>query len=244
MKSKHAPTKAVGYVRVSTTTQAEEGVSLDAQRAKVISYANLHNLDLVEVFADEGISGKRADNRPGLQAALEATCRHQGVLVVYSLSRLARSTRDAIEIVDRLEKCKADLALIDDRIDTISGMGRFVFRLMASLGELERDQVSERTIATMGHMRKQGRRISRHIPYGYELSADGHSLTKNQAEQRVVSKMKRWRLNGVGPAKLRGFKAIAEQLNADGVPTKTNKTWYASTVRSVLTSTELRKAKH
>lgn len=240
MKTQHPPTKAVGYIRVSTTLQVEEGVSLEAQRAKVASYADLHVLDLVDVFADEGISGKRADNRPGLQGALAATCKHRGVLVVYSLSRLARSTRDAIEIVDRLEKCNADLALIDDRIDTTSGMGRFVFRLMASLGELERDQVSERTTATMGHMRKQGRRISRHIPYGYELSADGQSLRKEPAEQGVVRKMKQWRQRGVGPDKLRGFKAIADRLNDDGVSTKTSRTWHASTVRSVLKYAELR----
>ena len=240
MKSTCTPTSAVGYIRVSTTTQVEEGVSLEAQRAKVASYADLHSLDLVEVFADEGISGKRADNRPGLQSALEAACKCRGVLVVYSLSRLARSTRDAIEIVDQLEKCKADLALIDDKIDTTSGMGRFVFRLMASLGELERDQVSERTTVSMGHMRQQGRRISRHIPYGYELASDGQSLNVNRTEQGIVRKMKRWRSGGVGPSKLRGYKAIADKLNQDGVSTKTSKTWYASTVRSVLNYAALR----
>ena len=79
---------AYGYVRVSTEEQAREGVSLDAQRAKVQQYCDLHGLALARVYADEGISGKRADNRPGLQDAITAACGGKGALVVYSLSRL------------------------------------------------------------------------------------------------------------------------------------------------------------
>jgi len=63
-------TRAIGYVRVSDEEQATEGMSLQAQRAKLEAYAMLQDLDLVAVLADEGISGKRADNRPALQEAL------------------------------------------------------------------------------------------------------------------------------------------------------------------------------
>ena len=91
---------AIGYVRVSTEEQATEGVSLDAQRAKVLAYCGLHSLGLAQTYADEGLSGKRADNRPGLQSAITHACESRGVLVVHSLSRLARSTRDAIDIAE------------------------------------------------------------------------------------------------------------------------------------------------
>ena len=67
----NSPT-AIGYIRVSTEEQANEGVSLDAQRAKLVAYCGLHGLVLAHTYADEGISGKRADNRPGLKAS---TCR-------------------------------------------------------------------------------------------------------------------------------------------------------------------------
>src|SRR5688572_19829638 len=150
----------VGYVRVSTSDQAVDGVSLDAQREKVVRYCELHGLELLETFADEGISGKRADNRPGLRSALELVCKQRGVLVVYSLSRLARSTRDCIHLAERLEKCGADVASITEKLDTTSSMGRFFFTLMAALGQLERDQVAERTVAAMAHLRRQQRRIS------------------------------------------------------------------------------------
>ena len=66
---------AVGYIRVSTEEQVLGGVSLDAQRAKIADYCALHELGLDRVLADEGRSGKRADNRPGLSEAIEWACR-------------------------------------------------------------------------------------------------------------------------------------------------------------------------
>ena len=81
------PPAAIGYVRVSTEEQATEGVSLEAQRAKVVAYCGLHGLELAQTYADEGLSAKRADNRPGLQSAITHACESRCALVVYSLSR-------------------------------------------------------------------------------------------------------------------------------------------------------------
>ena len=77
------PPVAVGYVRVSTEEQAHEGVSLDAQRAKVVAYCGLHGLELAQTYADEGLSAKRADNRPGLQGAITHACASHCAPVVY-----------------------------------------------------------------------------------------------------------------------------------------------------------------
>ena len=93
--------KAIGYIRVSTSGQVEDGVSLDAQEAKVKAWADLNNADEVVIFRDEGISGKRADNRPGLQSALDAV-NTGDALIVYSLSRLSRSTKDTIALSEIL----------------------------------------------------------------------------------------------------------------------------------------------
>ena len=87
----------IGYVRVSTEEQATEGVSLEAQRAKVAAYCGLNGHALAQTYADEGLGGKQADNHPGLQNAITHACESRGVLLVYSLSHLARSTRDAID---------------------------------------------------------------------------------------------------------------------------------------------------
>src|SRR6185295_927090 len=109
----------------------------------------------------------KADNRPALQAALEAACRGKAALVVYSLSRLARSTRDAIGMSERLHKAGADLVSLSERIDTTTAAGKMVFRMLAVLAEFERDQIAERTKGALSHMRNQGKRISGKIPYGY-----------------------------------------------------------------------------
>ncbi len=98
---------AIGYVRVSTEGQAEDGVSLAAQRAKIEAWAKLHDEAELLVFEDAGLSGSSLTQRVGLQEALRAACERKGTLVVYSLSRLARSTRDTLTISDRLAKAGA-----------------------------------------------------------------------------------------------------------------------------------------
>src|SRR5689334_15257828 len=95
---------AIGYIRVSTEEQAREGLSLDAQRAKIAAWCGAMGYELAGTFADEGISGHCVRKRPGLQAAVEAVCACGGVLVVYSLSRLARNTRETLELGERLGK--------------------------------------------------------------------------------------------------------------------------------------------
>jgi DNA invertase Pin-like site-specific DNA recombinase len=205
--------KAFGYVRVSTAGQVEDGVSLEAQRARLTAWCVANGFDLVEVFVDAGLSGGRADNRPGLQAALDATCRERGVLVVLSLSRLARSTKDTISIAERLDRSGADLVSLSERIDTTSAAGRMVFRMLAVLAEFERDLVSERTASAMAHKRAKGELVGR-VPFGFDLAADGVQLVPNAREQRAVEII----------AELRGrgwsLRRIADELTARGVPTK------------------------
>src|SRR4029079_19697752 len=94
--------RAVGYVRVSTELQAQEGISLDAQQAKIRAWCDANGYALIYIYVDAGLSGSRSDNRPELQRVLEAACRPNIALVVYSLSRLARSTKDAILLSERL----------------------------------------------------------------------------------------------------------------------------------------------
>ena len=169
--------RAIGYIRVSTEDQVLEGVSLAAQRNKVEAWSELNDHELLAVEEDAGISGATADKRPGLQAALDAACRKRATLVVYSLSRLARSTMDALLIAERLEKAGADLVSLSEKIDTTTAAGKMVFRMLAVLAEFERDQLAERTRAAMQHLRGQGRRISRHLPYGFAPSYTSLNLT-------------------------------------------------------------------
>ena len=175
--------KAVGYVRVSTQGQAEEGVSLDAQESKVRAWAELNGAEEVVIFRDEGISGKRADNRPGLKAALEAVGKGDA-LVCYSLSRLSRSTKDTLGLADLLTKKEADLVSLSERIDTTTAAGKMVFRMLAVLSEFERDQISDRTRFALAHKKAQGEKTGGDVPFGY--SAQDGKLFRDPEEQEAV----------------------------------------------------------
>ena len=220
--------RAVGYCRVSTQEQSKEGVSLDAQQDRIRAWSKANGYELVQIYVDAGISGKRADNRPGLQAALEEVCKESWALVVYSLSRLARSTKDAITIAERLSKSGAALISLTEHLDTKSAAGKMVFRMLAVLSEFERDLVSERTTTALAHKRRQGKRVSRYLPYGWDLAPDRTSLVENLLEQKVICVVRKCREDGWS---LRG---IARELDQRGVPAKHGGKWSHQTIVSIL----------
>lgn len=216
---------AIGYCRVSTVAQGTLGLSMDAQKELIHAYCKANSLDLAEICHDV-LSGSRADNRRGLQTALGLVCKSKGVLIVYSLSRLARSTMDCITIVDRIEKCGGDLASISEKLDTSSPMGKFSFRLFSSLAELERDQVSERTKMVHDYLKRSNRRQSRFAPYGWDF--DGKLLKVNPSEQIIVGAIISRRREGGG------LRVIANELNAAGAMTKYGKKWDARRIHDVV----------
>lgn len=219
--------KAVGYIRVSTEGQAVDGVSLEAQRARIEAWATANGCDLLAVHVDAGISGSKW-NRPGLQAALAQVAHGGAVLVVYSLSRLARSTKDTLQISEKLERAGADLVSLSEKIDTTSAAGKMVFRMLAVLAEFERDQISERTTTAMRHMKAQGRRVGT-VPFGFDLNPDGETLTENPEERSAIRLMQE--LHGRGLT----LRRIAEELQARGTKTKNGgEVWTPKVIRGIL----------
>ena len=216
--------KAVAYIRVSTTGQVADGVSLELQRAKVESWAQLNDAELVCVLADEGLSAKSM-NRPGLQQAVELAKQNRAALVVYSLSRLSRSTRDTLHLVAELERAGCELVSLSEKIDTASAGGRMVFRMMSVLAEFEREQLAERTRAAMQHLKAQGRVVGS-IPHGY--ARDGHELVLNVAEQRVVELAQQLRDKGMS------LRAVSDELAARGAFNREGRPFNPKSVRSML----------
>jgi DNA invertase Pin-like site-specific DNA recombinase len=217
---------AIGYARVSTGGQAVDGVSLDAQQARVAAWCAANGYQLAAMFVDAGLSGARADNRPELQRALTLACKGKSALVVYSLSRLARSTKDTINIAEQLDAAGADLVSLSERIDTTSAAGRMVFRMLAVLSEFERDLVSERTASALAHKRSKGERVG-NVPFGYEVAPDGVRLVEVPAEQATVAVIQTRRGRG------ETYRAIAAHLNGKGVPAKGGGRWHPQAVLNV-----------
>lgn len=228
--------RAVAYIRVSTEAQANEGVSLEAQEAKIRAYCQLHDMELVRVFTDAGVSGKRASNRPALQEAL--SCVFKGgaqALVVYKLDRLARNTVDALTIAERLDKAGVSLHSLTEKLDTGSAMGRFFFTLVASLAEMERGIISERTAAAHAHKRAKGEATG-HAPLGFQLATDGVALVENAAEQETLATIRGLAAQGYTQ------RGLVAELNRRGIRAKKGGPWNRSSLRSVLATMGRREA--
>lgn len=212
--------KAIGYIRVSTEQQATEGVSLDAQKARIEAWCVANGYELEAVHVDAGISGKSMKKRPALQKALTDT-RKGMVLVVYSLSRLARSTKDAITISERVKKAGADLISLSEKIDTSSAMGKFFFTIMSAVSQMESDLASERTKMAMAHQKSIGRKYSPE-PFGYQDVMG--QLEQVESEAQIVAEVVSRRKSG------ETLQAIADSLNDRGIKGKQGGKWYPYTV--------------
>lgn len=229
------------YARVSTFDQAREGVSLPAQLARAEAWATANGCHIAESYSDPGISGKRADNRPGLQAALNAACKAKGVLLVYSLSRLARSVPDALAIAKRLEKAGADLVSLTEQIDTTTAAGRLIYVVLAAVAAFERDITAERTAATLAYKRSEWTKYGE-VKYGYTILPDpacqkhfgadteracSCKLAEDPDEQAILTMIRRLRLEGAS------WPEIAEELNGLEIRTKKGGRWSAGNLRKI-----------
>jgi site-specific DNA recombinase len=182
-------TKAVIYARFSPRPNAEDCDSVEKQRERCRSYCKAHGYDVIAEKDDEDMSGGRADNRPGLQAAIALACKHKAVLVVYKLDRLARNTRDALDVLERLQKSKADLASLVEQINSRSPMGKFFFTQLAAFAELEREQIRARTSTAMRAHQSGGRRMTRtdRCPFGLQPDPADSSRLIDHADELAAS---------------------------------------------------------
>lgn len=235
--NKPGRTRAIAYLRVSTDKQADSGVSLDAQRAKLEAYAVAMDLDIVSTIVDAGLSASTLD-REGLQRALSMLDNGEAdALIVVKLDRLTRSVRDLGTLVETyFASGRYQLLSVSDHIDTRTATGRMMLNLMATIAQWERERTAERVAEAMGHLQATGRTTGR-APLGKraELGAlrpDGSRtagpLVEDPTEARAVATIHELRNAG------RSIRAIAAELNAAGVPARGALGWHATSVARVL----------
>lgn len=228
-----ACTRAVGYVRVSTDMQALEGVSLDAQREKLRAYCKLHEIELIGICCDEGLSASTLD-RPGLQSALKLLEGGKAnTLLVVKLDRLTRSLLDLDTLVRRyFVEQRYHLLSVTESLDTRTAMGRFVLYILGLIAQWEREAISERTRDSMAHLKRQGVKLGA-APFGYaygsELDAEGRKqIVEVPQAQALIERIVGLHVEGKTPC------AIAGQLRKENIPSPRSAKWSTNVVMSVL----------
>jgi Resolvase, N terminal domain len=131
--------RAIGYARVSTDKQADHGVSLEAQEAKIRAMATVQGAAIIELIVDGGESAKDL-KRPGMDRLLTLVDeRKVDTVIIAKLDRLTRSVKDLAELLERFQRRGVSLVSVAESLDTGSAAGRLVINIMTAVSQWERE---------------------------------------------------------------------------------------------------------
>lgn len=159
------------YIRVSTQEQSLHGLSLESQKEALISYANKHNMQIVDVYADEGITARKALNKrlqfQRLMSDVQAG--KIDLILVTKLDRWFRNIKDYHNTQDILEKHNCNWRTIYESYDTSTASGRLHINIMLSVNQDECDRTSERIKAVFEHKKDKKEATTGAMPLGYKV---------------------------------------------------------------------------
>lgn len=177
-------TKAAGYIRVSTVEQAQSGLSLQAQRDLVTRYAQDHDMELVEIYADEGVSAaKSLEKRTQiLRLITDAEAGKFEVILFKDITRWSRNAAQYYKVQERLDACKvAWIAVEQPYLETVTPTGRFQVSVMLGTSQLEADQTGQRIKFTQDSEVAQG-----YFPFPPHCAPTGYTTVKIDGHNRLV----------------------------------------------------------
>ena len=220
--------RAIIYLRVSTEGQERGGSSLETQERECLEYAKSASWTEVRIIPDVA-SGASLD-RPGLEqvrrAMRDGSC---DVVLAHTLDRLSRNQNHVGVLLDEAEQAdvKLDFA-IEDFEDT--AMGKFILAARAFMAETEREKIVERTVRGKKERARSGRlpQATGKGCYGYTYVPATGQRELNPKQAPIVVRIFEEFVGGKGSSR------IAEELNADGVPTFAGKHWAPITVYRTL----------
>jgi len=225
----------LGYTRVSTIQQAEHGISIAAQKKRIRQYADLHELELLDVVSDEGASSKTLD-RAGLQQVLRML--DDGGAQALLVTHLDRLTRRLVDLSHLLEhyfcEGKFQLLAVYDNIDTRSASGRLALNILGSVTQWEREAIGERTRQAMRWKKQRQEYTGGKVPYGWDVADDGKMLIPNNDEQAGIALAREMR-EGDRPASLR---KIAAKLAQEGHLARSGNPLGPSAIKAILVQEE------
>jgi len=226
--------RVVGYLRVSTERQAEEGLGLEVQEAKIWEWASAEGHELVAVLSDEGVSGaKELDHRPGLSDAMgllrEGSA--QGI-VVYRLDRLARDLIVQEQLLNEVRRMggvtystsSAESGYLTDDPDDPSR--RFIRQVLGAVSEYERSMITLRLRSGRRRKADRGGYAFGAPRYGYR--AEAKELAVHDDEQAAVARICALSAAGVS------LRRMGTILIAEGHRPKRGTRWHPESLRRII----------
>jgi DNA invertase Pin-like site-specific DNA recombinase len=174
--------KAAIYVRVSTPDQHVASLLYDLREL-----AAQRGFEVVHEYEDRGVCGKKA-RRPGLHLLMaDARRKKFSVVLVAAFDRIARSTKNFLQIIDELDSLGVVFISRRENVDTSGPMGRLFLTLIGSIAELESDLIRERVLAGMRRAKLDGVRIGR-APMNVDRAAIVHDRLSGMSLTAVSRK--------------------------------------------------------
>lgn len=146
------------YLRVSTDNQDN---GLEAQELALINYCKENNINDYEIYADKNISGAKS-SRPSLNRMMDKIANQRvSMVIVYSFSRFARSTKHLLEASERFNLFGVKFVSLSENVDTSTPFGNAFFTIIAAISQLERELISERVKNGLKNAKSKGKAIGR-----------------------------------------------------------------------------------
>lgn len=197
--------KVAIYVRVSTTSQAEEGYSIEEQIDKLESYCKIKDWTVYKVYTDGGFSGSNTE-RPALERLIkDADKKKFDTVLVYKLDRLSRSQKDTLFLIeDVFIKNGIEFLSLQENFDTSTPFGKAMIGLLSVFAQLEREQIKERMqLGKLGRAKAGKSMMWAKTSYGYDYHKDTGTMTINPVQSLAIKFIFESYLSGRSITKLR-----------------------------------------
>lgn len=210
-------TKCYIYIRVSTAMQVD-GYSLEAQKDRLIKFAEFQDMEVVREYCDAGKSGKSITGRPEFTQMLQDVADDKdGVeyILVFKLSRFGRNAADVLNSLQYIQDFGVNLICVEDGIDSSKDSGKLTITVLSAVAEIERENILVQTMEGRKQKAREGKWNGGQAPFGYTLDSKKGMLVVNPEEAEIV--------------KIIFNKFVNEGLGADSISNYLNQHGYVKT---------------
>lgn len=228
-KEQTAELRVAAYARVSSASDDQLNSFAAQNRYYTTLISGKENWHLVDIYADEGITGTSAEKRPDFQRLL-ADCRRGKIdrVLVKSISRFARNTKECLEATRELKALGIGICFEKENIDTATMSGEMMTALFASFAQAESESISGNMRWSYQKRMQSGTFLPAAMPYGYRIVNKAIEIKKDEAE--IVCEIFQKYLDGMSKPE------IAKMLNARHIPSGQSKSWHSSSVAYILSN--------